>query len=431
MNKSALEDWLQHLESLHPTAMELGLERVRSVAQTLELLAPGCRVITVAGTNGKGSTVAVLESLLTVTGHRPGCFTSPHFLRFNERIRVAGEEVDDADIVAAFSAIEQARGETSLTYFEFATLAALWVFRAREVDVVVLEVGLGGRLDSSNVIDASVAVITSIDLDHQEWLGDTREDIGREKAGIMRAGRPVVIADPDPPGSLRQCAAEVGAGPVLQAGRDFSWERQDGRWSGTITGADGEAVSIAAADGPLLAANICGALQAATCLGVAWAPDQLTTVLENVVVTGRRQQLVMAGRHYLLDVAHNPAAIHKMLEIVDASACNGKVIALFSAMKDKPVADMVALCDKRFDAWFVADQPNNPRAAAGEDIAAALREAGQSMISVSKNLRQAFRRAQTLMAEGDLLVVFGSFFTVAAVVPLLDKDRAKREAIEQ
>ncbi|WP_170287368.1 bifunctional folylpolyglutamate synthase/dihydrofolate synthase [Halioglobus maricola] len=428
MNKPALEDWLQHLENLHPQEMELGLERVRSVAVDLALLPPPCPVITVAGTNGKGSTVAVLESLLHRAGKRAGCFTSPHFLRFNERIRVAGQEASDQEICAAFSAIEAARGDTSLTYFEFATLAALLVFRDRDVDVAVLEVGLGGRLDSSNIVDPSVAVITSIDLDHQAWLGDDRNTIAREKAGIMRPGTPVVIADLDPPPALQACAEALGAAPVMLAGREFSWREEADKWSGQICGTDGKLHDVSGSANGLLPANICAALQAASSLGIEWSPAQLQDILADVRVVGRRQWVELDGRRYLLDVAHNPAAIHKMLEIVDASACNGKVIALFSAMKDKPVAEMVALCGERFDAWFVAEQPDNIRAAGAADLADALRHAGQTRISESKNLRQAFRRAQALMAEGDMLIVFGSFFTVAAVVPLLEKDRNKSEA---
>ncbi len=424
MPELPLNEWLEHLETLHPREMELGLERVRRVAQSLNLLPVTVPVVTVAGTNGKGSTCAVLESLLLSTGHRPGCFTSPHFLRFNERIRVAGQEAADEAITSAFAEIEAARGETSLTYFEFATLAALLVFRQQEVDIMVLEVGLGGRLDSVNIVDPTVAVITSIDLDHQDWLGDTREKIALEKAGILRCDRPAVIADPDVPMELLEYADELGVRPVLLMGRDLELEPGPSDWSGRIV-ADGTLIDVAGETGELLPQNICAAMQAAACLGIQWSADEQATALSSVVTTGRRQWLEQGGIHYLLDVAHNPAAINKMLESIDATSCNGKIIALFSVMGDKSVAEMLACLAGRFDGWFLGDQPDNPRAMPAAELAQLLRGEGEVMISLSKNLRQAYRRAQSVMSQGDTLVVFGSFFTVAAILPLLEKDRRK------
>ena len=425
MNTASLDDWLVHLESLHPTVMELGLDRVRTVADRLGLLPPVAPVITVAGTNGKGSTVVVLESLLRNCGHRPGCFTSPHFLRFNERIRVAGDEVPDEAITSAFTVIEAAREDVSLTYFEFATLAALWVFAREGVDIAVLEVGLGGRLDSVNMVDPAVSVITSIDLDHQEWLGNSRGAIAREKAGILRAGVPAVLADTAPPPELLDAAASVGADPIYLIGREFTVTEGESAWEGTVSLRGGGLSRVGGATGALLPVNICAALQAAAAMGIGWSPEQVHKALEQARSVGRRQQLTQAGRHYLLDVAHNPAAIDKLLQAIAASPCNGKIIALFSAMKDKAVVEMLAPLRDTVDAWFLADQPDNPRALPAAQLADLLRAGGQEMISVSKNLTQAFRRAQLLMDEGDLLVVFGSFFTVAAVLPLLEKDRSR------
>ena len=426
MTSPSLAQWLQHLETLHPRKMELGLERVTRVARSLDLLPVPVPVVTVAGTNGKGSTVGVVESLLVESGYCTGAFTSPHFLRFNERIRVDREEVLDEEIVAAFVAIEEARGDTSLTYFEFANLAALWIFRARKVDFVVLEVGLGGRLDAANMVDADVAVITSIDLDHQEWLGDTRGAIAREKAGIMRPARPVVIADADPPQELLQCARQVGAGPVVCLGSQFSYVNEGDRWQGRLWQDNAEPRTLPfVLRAALLPDNICAAAQAVLLLGVEFSDRQLQDALALACSTGRCQRLQVAGKHYLLDVAHNPAAINKLLEYIDATPCNGKIIALFSAMKDKPVAEMVAQCAGHFDAWFLGEQADNPRAMGASDIAALLRDQGLGMVSISKNLRQAFRRAQGLTGSDDLLVVFGSFFTVAAVLPQLEKDRRK------
>ncbi|KAA1193887.1 bifunctional folylpolyglutamate synthase/dihydrofolate synthase [Pseudohalioglobus sediminis] len=426
MSKRTLDEWLRYLESLHPNAMDLGLERVTQVAHSLSLLPLTVPAVTVAGTNGKGSTVAVLESLLRECGHRVGTFTSPHFLRFNERIRIDGEDAADDDIVAAFTAIEQARGGVSLTYFEFANLAALWLFREQGVDRVVLEVGLGGRLDSTNMVDADVAVITSIDLDHQEWLGDTRAAIAREKAGIMRPGKPVVIADPEPPAELLECAQQVAAAPVMQLGHEFGYGEPGASWQGYLTGADaGRRELPSLATEALWPSNICAALQAACLLGETFSDEQVRRALAGAHSTGRCQHLDIAGRHYLLDVAHNPAAIDKLLEKIDATPCNGKVIALFSAMKDKPVEAMLSRFGARFQAWFLGEQPANPRAMAATDIADILHAQGQQRVSVSKNLRQALRRAQAVMQSGDLLVVFGSFFTVAAVLPQLERDQGK------
>ena len=430
MNKRPLAQWLQHLETLHPSEMDLGLERVASVAESLALKDPAVPVVTVAGTNGKGSTVAVMEALLTGCGFSVGTFTSPHFLRFNERIRISGEEAKDGEITAAFEAIEAARGATSLTYFEFANLAALHVFRARSVDFILLEVGLGGRLDSANMIDADVAVVTSIALDHQQWLGDTRGAIAREKAGIMRKGRPVVIADIDPPPELGEQVQAVGAQPVCSLGEAFSCSGSADHWHGRLSGASGSLDLPAMHTPSLLPQNVCAAGQAVALLGIEFSQQQLQQAAQRSIRPGRLERLQIAGRHYLLDVAHNPAAVDNLLENIAATPCKGRTIALFSAMKDKPVGAMLAACAGRFDGWFLGDQADNPRAMPAAQIADLLREQQQGMISVSKNLRQAFRRAQSLMNRDDLLVVFGSFFTVAAVMPQLDKDRGKIGADE-
>ena len=426
MNKASLEQWLQQLECLHPDEIELGLERVSAVAHKLALLPVTQPVITVAGTNGKGSTVAVLEALLSETGRSTGVFTSPHFMRFNERIRVDGNEAADREIVSAFAAIERARDGISLTYFEFATLAALLVFRARQPDIVILEVGLGGRLDAVNIVDPAVAVITSIDLDHQAWLGRSRGEIAREKAGILRQDTPVVIADEAPPAELMTCVSEAAACPVLCLGRDFTVEKTGEAWQGVLCQAEGlQRVLPKQPHGALLPSNICAALQAALLLGTEFSDEQVLAALGKVAPVGRRQALHLAGRDYVLDVAHNPAAVNKLLENISITPCKGKNIALFSVMEDKDIHAIIAAAAAFFDAWFLAEQPANARAAAASDVADLLYGQGQNMISVSKNLRQAFRRAQSLMVEGDRLVVFGSFYTVAAVLPLLDKDRSK------
>ena len=232
MTRQTLADWLQRLETLHPVEIDLGLARITEVAELLNLRQPGVPLVTVAGTNGKGSTVACLESMFIADGWRPGCYTSPHVLRYNERIRVSGVPVDDALILAAFAAIDTARGDITLTYFEFATLAAAWCFKEQGYDVWVLEVGLGGRLDATNTFDADLAVVTTIDLDHTEWLGNTREAIAGEKMGIARPGRPIVCSDPNPPKRIKADASRLSA-PLLQLGQDyhFTLHSQSWQWS--------------------------------------------------------------------------------------------------------------------------------------------------------------------------------------------------------
>ncbi len=307
MNRASLTQWLERLETLHPQAMDLGLERISTVARTLELLPLKQPVVTVAGTNGKGSTVAVLEAILDEAGFSTGAFTSPHLLRFNERIRVAGVEASDGDITAAFSAIEEARGDVTLTYFEFAALAALLVFKSSDPDIVILEVGLGGRLDAVNIVDASVAVITSIDLDHQGWLGESRGEIAREKAGILRSGRPVVIADPAPPVELRRCVDEIAAVPALFLGQDFTVVANDASWEATIRLNDGGVLQLGPhPSGSVLPENICAAVQAALLLGIECSDDTVGRALLREAPAGRRQFRQIAGREYILDVAHKP-----------------------------------------------------------------------------------------------------------------------------
>jgi dihydrofolate synthase/folylpolyglutamate synthase len=429
MSDRSLEQWLQFLECLHPSEMELGLERVATVADRLDLLAPKCPVVTVAGTNGKGSTVAALEALLLHSGRRVGTFTSPHLLRFNERIRVSGEEARDGQIVDAFAAIDDARGDLSLTYFEFATLAALWVFRERCADVIVLEVGLGGRLDATNILDPTVAVITSIALDHQQWLGNTLDQIALEKAGILRPGKPAIIADPTPPQALLDRAASLGVAPLWRYGRDFGPVSEAGETMVDVIDARGSRVRLPSPGrSDLQPQNLCAAAQVACLLHALPEPGRCHEILSRLEVPGRRQTVQVGGLNYILDVAHNPASAAALGDFLLATPCQGRTLAVFSAMADKNIAEMVAPLAGTVDAWFLADQPDNPRAAAAAEIAALLRPLGETMISMSRNLRQALRRARQLMAADDRLVVFGSFFTVAAALPLLEKDRKKRLA---
>ena len=425
MTEQSLAEWLARLEALHPREIELGLERVAAVARRLQLLPVSVPVVTVAGTNGKGSVVGALEALLTHKGIRTGVYTSPHLLRFNERIRIGGCEADDAGIVSALQAIDVARGDISLTYFEFATLAGLLLFQREAVDVVVLEVGLGGRLDAVNIVDPNVAVITSIALDHQDWLGDSLDAIAREKAGILRPDIPAVIACSEVPAGLAEAVTASGAS-AYWLGEAFGVEPAMQEWDGWVSGTEGTRRRLPVSQNPaLLAQNLYAALQVLECLGYPVSDVEAQAILPALQVPGRRQAMIVGGVELVLDVAHNPAAVARLVEFLQQRPCGQKTIAVFSAMADKDIPSMLQLMRGEVDGWFLADQPGNARAATAAGIAAQLRAAGEGMISVSRNLRQALARARSVAAAGDRLLVFGSFHTVAAAMSWLAREREK------
>ncbi|MEM6583788.1 MAG: folylpolyglutamate synthase/dihydrofolate synthase family protein [Pseudomonadota bacterium] len=418
----SLNDWLSLLETLHPNPIDLGLERVSAVAARLSLLPIAAPVITVAGTNGKGSTVAVIEALLTEAGMRTGVFTSPHLVRYNERIRVGCEEATDEEIVAAFMAIEAARGDISLTYFEFSALAALEVCRARDVDVMILEVGLGGRLDAVNIVDARVAVITRIDLDHQQWLGDTRELIAIEKAGIMRANAAVVIGDTDPPASLLDCAQSVGAAPVRCIGEAFGIVHEGGQWQGRLRAKTGQTLTLSKMDrGSLLPENIVTALQASLELGWQFDALEAQSAVAKSQPKGRCQTIQLGGIELVLDVAHNPSAVYNLVAFLNLSHCSGKTICVFSSMNDKDIDGMIDAAGDCFDAWFLAEANGQTRVAAAQGIADLLHTRGQRVETISHSPAAAFRAARAALESGDRLVVFGSFVTVTAALMALEQ----------
>ncbi len=425
MTEQSLAEWLARLEALHPREIDLGLERVAAVARRLQVLPVAVPVVTVAGTNGKGSVVGALEALLTHKGLRTGVYTSPHLLRFNERIRIGGCEAGDAQIVSALQTIEAARGDISLTYFEFATLAGLLLFQREVVDIVVLEVGLGGRLDAVNIVDPSVAVITSIALDHQDWLGDSLDAIAREKAGILRPDIPAVMACSEVPAGLVEAVAASGA-RAYWFGEAFGVEPAAQRWDGWVSGTAGARRLLPVSPNPgLLAQNLYAALQALECLGHPVSDAEARAVLPALQLPGRRQAMTVGGIEVVLDVAHNPAAVARLVEFLQHRPCEQKTIAVFSAMADKDIPSMLDLMCGEVDGWFLADQPGNARAATAAAIAAHLRAAGEGMISVSRNLRQALARARSVTAAGDRLLVFGSFHTVAAAMSWLAREREK------
>ncbi len=396
MPRQSLGEWLTYLEQLHPNPIDLGLERVREVAQRMQLDRPAADVVTIAGTNGKGSSSAVLEAIALAAGRRVGVFSSPHLLHYNERIRVNGTAVSDAAVIAAFEAIEVARGATTLTYFEFGALAALWVFSQQSLDLVVLEVGLGGRLDAVNIIDADVAVITSISLDHEAWLGSDREAIGGEKAGILRPGIDAVIADPDPPQSIRERLAE------LDCQSRFYRAGEHGELAGPSA---------------LRPENVFAGQEAAARLGIALDAEHLQRVLAGLVLPGRLQRLEYQGRQVVLDVAHNPAAIDNLLGWLEREV-PGPRLALFAVLSDKDIHAMIPPCSESFAHWFLPAMPGVQRALPNGSIAAVLEQSGAAAVSLCEDMAAAWHALQTSGKEGTV-VVFGSFYTVAGFLELL------------
>lgn len=419
MTIHALAEWLALLENRHPDEIDLGLERVGCVARRLALLPVKVPVITVAGTNGKGSVVATVEALLLSSGYSPAVYTSPHLLRYNERIRVAGKEGDDALIVEAFEHIEGARGDISLTYFEFGTLAAMWVARAKSADIMVLEVGLGGRLDAVNIVDADVAVITSIALDHQEWLGETREQIALEKAGITRAGKPCVLAEAQPPANLLAYLTSQDV-PHLRWGRDFSLEAGAGGWHGRFTVSDRQPVLWPALpDFPLQPANVAAAIQACLLLGIDLAATDVARVLAGLALPGRQQHWTAEGRYFWLDVAHNPAAVEQLASRLRQQDCQGRTLAVFAAMADKDIRGMIRACSGVVDQWYLSGLPGLARAATAEGLDEIVKEQGGDVSFCGDTPEHVLDRARKALENGDRLVIFGSFVLIAEGLRLL------------
>ncbi|EAQ97842.1 bifunctional folylpolyglutamate synthase/dihydrofolate synthase [Congregibacter litoralis] len=417
MPERSLGEWLRYLEQLHPVDIDLGLARVRKAAEQLALFPYGPEVITVAGTNGKGSVVFGTECILRAHGRRTGRYTSPHLLSFNERIAVDGCPVSDGQIVAAFDAIEAARGDVTLTYFEFATLAAYWIFRELRVDVAVMEVGLGGRLDAVNLVDSDIAVITAIDLDHQHWLGDTVEQIAPEKAAIARPGRPVVLAEADYPDTLFHTLDDIGAVP-LRAGREWSW-RYEGDLQLSLKD-HRESITVPLPDG-LRPSNLGAALQAsAVSLGQTFDPQKSREALRTLSVPARRQTISFAGRALLLDVAHNPAAMVALVEHLKARPVPGKTFAALGLMKDKDLAGMAASLATAVDGACALAIPGIDRAAAPEAVWQALDDVGIAIPQGEFTADAVWSQLLDGSAAGDRLVICGSFYSVAGIMELLN-----------
>ncbi|WP_088177617.1 bifunctional tetrahydrofolate synthase/dihydrofolate synthase [Ferriphaselus sp. R-1] len=418
---STLSDWLSYLESLHPKTIALGLERVAEVKQRLNLH-PEFPVIIVGGTNGKGSVCAMLEAILHAAGYKVGCYTSPHLLDYNERVRIAKRQASDAELCASFEAIERARGDIALTYFEFGTLAAMQCFIEHQVDVAILEVGLGGRLDAVNVFDADVAVVTSVDIDHIDYLGDTREKIAFEKAGIFRPGRVAVCADSDVPSALRAHAEQIGA-ELWCVARDFGFELLANvhgagaqQWNYRSKLGSRHALPIPALRGAFQLHNASAVLAALDALN-----DRLPVSMEAVrrglveVQLAGRFQFVPGTPTLILDVAHNPHAARSLAQNL-ASLPPAKTYAVFAMLKDKDMTGVVEALRDQINVWLVAGI-DAPRGATADELARVLREvnvAGEIM--EFENAASALLHASKVAGGSDRIAAFGSFYTVAEVM---------------
>ena len=409
-----LEQWLEYIERQHAQSIALGLNRVDTVRRALGLDLP-FPVITVGGTNGKGSVCAMLEAILSQAGYRTGCYTSPHLLRYNERVRIARGEAGDDDLVESFSAVERARNDVPLTYFEFGTLAAVWLFQNRRVEVGVLEVGLGGRLDAVNAFDADCAVVTTVDIDHVDFLGGNREAIGFEKAGIFRAGRPAVCADAEPPASLVRHAEAIGA-RLLRAGRDFGFTPQGAQWRYWGPRGRRNGLPHPVLRGACQLGNAAAAITALECLRerLPVAAGDVRAGLLQAENPGRFQ--VLPGRPVVvLDVAHNPQAARALAASLNAMGRGGRTLAVFAMLRDKDVAGVIAALASRIDHWFVAGL-TGARGAAASELERALASAGVSAVTVCGDVAAAYSQACEQAGENDRILVFGSFYTVASVM---------------
>jgi dihydrofolate synthase / folylpolyglutamate synthase len=415
-----LAEWLAFIERQHPKAIALGLDRVSTVWKRMGVEL-ACPVITVAGTNGKGSCCAMLEAMLRAGGYRVGIYTSPHLLHYNERVRIAGAEASDEALSTSFEAVEAARGGIALTYFEYGTLAALWLCARERVEAAVLEVGLGGRLDAVNIVDTDCAVLTSIGIDHVDYLGSDRESIGREKAGIFRAGRPAVIAEPDPPASVLQAP-----GVHYLFGRDFGYVDERSQWSYWGPAARRGGLAHPALRGTMQLRNAAAALCALDCLHekLPLGMQEMRRGLAEVTLPGRFQ--VLPGRpQIILDVAHNPQAAQVLADNLAASGFAPQTIAVCGMLRDKDIAGVLAAFQGKHrplvTRWHLASLAG-PRAASAEELAPHAKGEAERFATPAEAFAAALKRAEA----NDKIVVFGSFLTVAEVMQWLKNNKTSR-----
>ena len=411
-----LTEWLAFIERQHPKSIALGLERVAAVWRRMNV-ALGCPVITVAGTNGKGSVCALLESMLRAGGYRTGLYSSPHLERYNERVRLAGAEASDEALCAAFAAVEAVRGQVELTYFEYGTLGALWLFAREPIEAAVLEVGLGGRLDAVNIVDADCAVLTSVGIDHVDYLGPDRESIGREKAGIFRAGRPAVIAEPQPPRTVLE-----SPGAHYRLGRDFGYVDQQSQW--TYWGPSGKRAGLAhpALRGAVQLRNAAAAMCALDCLRerLPLGMQEVRRGLAEVTLPARFQ--VLPGRpQIILDVAHNPQAAAVLADNLAASGYARETIAVCGMLRDKDIAAVLAALAARVTRWHLASLPG-ARGASADELARFVEGQAERFATPAAAFAAALKRAE----QDDKIVVFGSFLTVGEVLGWLKNNKTSK-----
>ena len=420
MSRDSLPHWLEKLERQHPRAIDLGLERVRDVAQRMRLGKPARCAITVGGTNGKGSTVAFIEAIARASGLRVGAYTSPHLLAYNERVRIDGRDAGDDELVEAFEAVEAARGDTSLTYFEHGTLAALWLFERANLDLAVLEVGLGGRLDAVNIVDADIAVVTTVDIDHTDWLGHDREAIGFEKAGIARPWKPLVLGEDDPPASVLRHAYAIGAS-AIRANCDFLFETIDGaHWRWREPGFE-LALPMPRLSAPAQVRNAAAAIAALRASGLAIADEAWARGVAETNVPGRLQSFERDGIEIVVDVAHNPQAARELAAWLAKEPARGRVFAVFAALADKDVAGIVAKLAARVDRWWLAGlEDAGPRGQGVAALAANLAGTAAAHASRAGDVAAALADALSQARPGDRLLVFGSFHTAGLALHALD-----------
>jgi len=413
MRFNKLSDWLSWQEQLHPATIELGLDRIRQVWTRLHDSQFDCPVISVAGTNGKGSSVAMLQAIYNEAGYQVGAYTSPHLWKYNERITINGQPVDDETICAAFERIEQARNDITLTYFEFGTLAALDIFKHTELDIIILEVGLGGRLDAVNLIDADFALITRIDLDHQQWLGTDRETIAIEKAGILRTGKTGVVSDPEVPSSLCKFAESIGA-DLRVIGKGFTYKSDNAQWEWHCGDFRRPGLPFPALNGKHQLQNAAGVIMVIELLRERLPVNQaqIRSGLLNARQPGRFT-IIPGEPTIVLDVAHNPSAVNCLVETLKAYAQSGEVHAVFACLADKDVREIIQPMCKLVRLWYLGGL-NVPRAADLSQIESILvDECPKVLCRTFSSVIEARNAACAAAHHGDLVLIFGSFYTVA------------------
>ena len=416
-----LSDWLEIIERQHPKHIEMGLDRVRAVAARMSLGKPGTRVITVGGTNGKGSTVAFIEAIARANGWKTGVYTSPHLLDYNERVRIDGTDADDASLVAGFEAVDAARGDTSLTYFEYGTLCALWLFARAQLDLVVLEVGLGGRLDAVNMVDADASIITTVDLDHQDWLGNDIEAIGFEKAGIARAFKPLVLGDDDPPASVLRHAYAIGA-PAWRIANDFFAEPIDAdSWQWREVGFSMQ-LPMPVMDAPVQLRNAACAIAALRALDADIDEHAYAKGVAQAQIAGRLQRFDQAGVEIVVDVGHNPQAARALAAWLRAAPPR-RTIAVYAALADKDAAGVVSALAGQIDGWHLAGLPDaGPRAQDAASLCQRLAETPVSVASTHPDTAAALDAALQAAAPDGRVLVFGSFHVAAQALRWLNAE---------